>query len=140
MAVKLTPQEAREKHARNLKASSQDMVAGVRRVTTAPGVQAAAAVDKMRQNLVAKIDDGTWARRVSSVSLSDWQDRMINVGVGRVAAGIDAAAPKMEEFFTSLFAHQDRLIDQVGTMPDLTLQDSINRAVTWITGMAEFKR
>ena len=137
---KLTPGEAQEKHARRLKGATEDIRRGVSRVSEAPGQAAAAKVDKFRQNLMASIDNGKWARRVASVSLSEWQTLMAEKGIPRIAAGVDASAAKTEEFFTQLFAHQEGLERKVASMPDLTLEDSINRMTTWVRGMSDFQR
>jgi hypothetical protein len=138
--AKLTPQEATEKHARRLKGSTEDIRRGVSRVTEAPGIAAAAKQDKMRQRLMESLDSGKWANRVKSVSLQDWQRLMVEKGVGRIAAGIDEAKEKTEDFFAQLFQHQEGLQRKVENMPDLTIEDSINRMSTFIRGMAEFKR
>jgi len=137
---KLTPEEAREKHARRLKAATEDIRRGVMRVSEAPGVKAAQKVDKMRARLLEKIDDGTWARRVASVSLEEWRKLMTEKGIGRIAAGIDGAAEKMEDFFSQLFEYQDRLQQKIKDMPDLTFEDNVNRMVTWVRGMKEFRK
>jgi len=137
---KLTPEEAREKHARRLKAATEDIRRGVMRVSEAPGVKAAQKVDKMRARLLEKIDDGTWARRVASVSLEEWRKLMTEKGIGRIAAGIDGAAEKMEDFFSQLFEYQDRLQQKIKDMPDLTFEDNVNRMVTWVRGMKEFSK
>ena len=137
---KLSPQEAREKHAARLKGATADIRRGVERVTEAPGIAAGRKVDKMRQNLIQSLDDGTWKRRVESVSLSDWQRSMTEKGIGRIAAGIDEAADKMEDFFGQLFQHQEGLQRKVAAMPDLTLEDNLNRMVTFVRGMSDFKR
>ena len=137
---KLSPQEAREKHAARLKGATADIRRGVERVSEAPGIAAGRKVDKMRQNLIQSLDDGTWKRRVESVSLSDWQRSMTEKGIGRIAAGIDEAADKMEDFFGQLFSHQEGLQRKVAAMPDLTLEDNLNRMVTFVRGMSDFKR
>lgn len=137
---KLTPQEAQVKYAKNLKNASADITAGVKRVTVAPGQQAAAKSDKMRANLVAAIDSGKWKQRVASVSLQEWQDKMLNKGVQRIAAGVDGAAAKSVDFFSQLFPFQEQLQGQIKAMPDLTLDDNINRMSSFIRGMSNFKR
>jgi hypothetical protein len=140
MPPKLTAQEAQAKHARNLKAAIPDITAGVNRVTTAPGVQAAAKSDKMLNNLTAAVQSGKWARRTAAVPLADWQKAMTTKGVQRVGQGIDAAAAKTTDFFQQLFDYQSGLMQQVSTMPDMTLEDSISRMGTWVRGMAKFQR
>lgn len=138
--AKMTPKEAQEKHARRTKAAAEDMRKGIDRVTEAPGSKAAEKVDKMRTNLLAAIDDGTWQRRVAGFTVEQWRAAMKDKGVPRVAAGVDGAAEKVEEFFGQLFSHQDRLASKLEAMPDMTLEDNINRMVEWTRGMADFER
>ena len=138
--AKLTPREAQEKHARRLKGATEDIRRGVQKVTEAPGVKAAAKEEKMRANLLAALDSGKWKSRVAAVPLEEWKDKMLNKGVGRIAAGVDEAAGDIENFFGELFEHQDGLSRQLENMPDLTLEDNINRMTQYVRGMAEFKR
>ena len=137
--AKLTPQQAREKHAARLKASTGEIQNQVNKVTVAPGVQAAKKADKMLTNITNAITSGRWGRRVSAVSLQDWQDAMIKKGIPRISQGIDAAAPKVEAFFAEFFPHLDKVQAEVNTMPDLTLEDNINRMVHVVRRNSEFK-
>ncbi len=137
---KLTPQQAAEKQARRLKASTEDIRAGIQRVTQAPGEQAAAKQDKMREKLVASIDSGKWASRVKSVTLEEWKAKTSAKGIPRIAAGIDEALPKTTAFFAELLPFQDRLSAEIARMPDLTLEDSISRMTAQVRGMSQFKR
>lgn len=138
--ARLTAKEAQEKHARRLKAASEDMRKGIDRVTDAPGAKAAAKVEKMRTNLLKSIDDGTWQKRVADYPLANWKKDMKEKGIPRVAAGIDGASEKVEKFFGQLFEHQDRLQAEQENMPDMTLDDNINKMVAWVRGMSDFKR
>lgn len=138
--VRVSPSEFREKHARRTVAAVEDMRRGINRVTEPPGQAAAAKKDKLRAKLLAKIDDGTWERRVASVSLEDWKASMLNKGVGRVASGVEAAASKVEDFAAQLIEYENSLLSRIDGMPDLTLEDSIARAREWITGMSKFSR
>lgn len=137
--AKLTPSEAREKHARRLKASLEDMARGVNAVTEAPGRKAAAKQEKMLANLTASVRSGKWASKVSAVPLDEWKKQMVEKGLPRVSAGIDGAAAKVESFFGQLLPYQDSLKSKLTGMPDLTLEDNISRMTTWIRGMAGFK-
>lgn len=138
--AKLTPSEYREKHARRLKGATTDIQRGVERVTDSPMEKAAAKQDKMREGIVKAIDTGKWARGLKRVSLEDWKNKMVNVGVGRIAAGIDAAADKVEAFAAELLPHIDSGRDKIKRMPDVTLDDSINRMVEFTRHMANFER
>lgn len=138
-SVRLTATEFREKHARRTKAAVGDMAEGVKRVTEAPGKAAAAKEGKMKQNLMAAIDSGKWKERVAAVPLDEWQQKMLTKGVGRVAAGIDEAGDKVEKFASQLISHQNSALGKINAMPDMTIEDSVSRASTWIREMAKFQ-
>ena len=138
--AKVTPEEYQEKHARRLKGSIEDMRRGVERVTEAPTLKAAAKKDKMRVGINAAIDSGKWERGLKRVSKEDWQGAMINKGLGRVAAGIDGAKDKTIAFASELLPFQDGLKNKIKDMPDVTLEDNLNRMTTYVRGMAGFKR
>jgi len=140
MAVRVTPAEFQEKHARRLKGSLTDMRLGVEKVTEAPGAKAAAKQDKMLANLTAKVADGTWANRLKKVTLEDWRSKMIDKGLPRVSGGIDAASAKVIDFATQLLPAVDAASRKVQGMPDLTLEDSINRMTTFVRDMSKFRK
>jgi len=138
--ITITPEEFAEKHARRLKAAVTDIRTGVERVTESPTAKAAARQDKMLQNITQAVQSGKWATRLKSVSLEEWKDKTINKGLGRIAAGVDEAYGKQVSFASQLLPFQENLQTQIAKMPDLTLEDSVNRATSWIRGMAKFQR
>ena len=138
--ARVTAQEFQEKQARRLKASLPDMKRGIERVTVAPGKKAAAKEDKMKAGIIESIESGHWAARVASVSLEEWQSKMINKGLGRVAQGIDQAKDKTIAFAEQLLPHIDKVVAEVEKLPDLTIDDSIARVTTFMRGMSKFKR
>ena len=138
--AKLTPEEFQEKHARRLKGAIPDIEKGISRVTSSPTAKAAAKVDKMRARLLAKIDDGTWARRLKGVTLEEWKTKAIEKGIPHIASGIDAAKDKVISFAGQLLPHIDKVKGEVDKMPDLTLEDSINRMATFTRGMSKFRK
>jgi len=138
--AKLTPEQFQEKHARRLKGAIEDMRAGVERVTSSPTAAAASKKEKMRAGIQAAIDSGKWEQGLKRVTLDEWKSKMVDKGLGRVAAGIDAASDKVRAFAAELLPYQDKLSSDVSKMPDLTLEDNINRMTTFIRGMSKFKR
>jgi len=140
MAVKITPQEYADKHARRLKASVDDIRLGVSRVTESPTEKAATKADKMLQNLSEAVRSGKWARGLRRVTLEEWKKRTLEKGIGRIAQGIDSVREQQVDFATQLFAFENTLLGKIDVMPDLTLEDSISRATDWIRGMASFER
>lgn len=133
--AKLNAQEAAEKWGRRLKGSTEDIRRGIERTTEAPGVKAAAAQEKMKANLNASIDDGTWAKQVAGVSLADWQEKAKSKGLTRIAQGVDAAADKQVGMYEKLLAAVDQTVAEVSRMPSTTLEDRINRMVAYSRGM-----
>lgn len=138
--AKLTPEEAALKQASRLKSSTEDIRRGIERVTSSPTLKAVAKQDKMKQKLVASIDNGAWAKGLKNVSLEDWKKAASEVGVNRIAAGIDAAQPKQTAFYAKLLPAVDAAKGKIAAMPDVTLDDSINRMTTYTREMAKFKK
>ncbi len=138
--AKLTASEFQEKHARRLKAAVEDVRRGIDRVTENPCEKAAAKQDKMLTNLTAAISSGKWAAGLKRVSLEDWKRKARDIGVNRIAAGIDGAKDKVISFAEILLPHIDRGQDKIKAMPDVTLDDNINRMTTFIRHMSELKR
>ena len=137
--AKLTPEQYAEKQARNLKNSLPDIRAGIERVSQAPGVAAAAAQTRMKDNLNRSIDDGRWAAKVKGVSLEDWKSAALNKGVDRIAAGIDQAHSKQVAMAGRLLAAVDASAAKSTAMPTGTIQDSIARMTTFVEDMHKFK-
>ena len=137
--AKLTPEQYAEKQARNLKNSLPDIRSGIERVSTAPGVAAAAAQTRMKDNLNRSIDDGRWAAKVRGVTLEEWKNAALNKGVDRIAAGIDQAHDKQVQMAGRLLAAVDSSAAKSNAMPKGTIQDSIARMTTFVEDMHKFK-
>ena len=138
--AKLTASEFTEKHARRLKASVEDIRRGIDRVTENPAEKAIAKQDKMLANLTRSVSDGKWAAGLKRVTLEEWKRKARDIGVNRIAAGIDGAKDKVTAFAEVLLPHIDRGMDKIKAMPDVTLDDNINRMTSFIRHMSEFKR
>lgn len=138
--AKLTAAQFQEKHARRLKAAVEDVRAGIDRVTENPCDKAAAKQDKMLSNLTAAVQGGKWAAGLKRVSLEDWKRKARDIGVNRISAGIDGASAKVVAFAEQLLPHVDRGVEKIKTMPDVTLDDNINRMTTFIRHMSGLKR
>lgn len=140
MAGNKDPKALAEKFVRRTQAASQDMVNGVNAVTINPAQQAIAKEQKLIANWNEAVQNGSWRKGMQSVTLEGWKDAMIKKGAPRVAAGVQAAQGKMEQFYAELIPFQDALNAKLANMPDLTIEDSINKAVAWMRGMSQFKR
>lgn len=132
----LDPAAATAKWVANLSNATQAITTGVQGVTTAPGQAAARQV----QTWLTRIQNSAqkWATNVAAVSLADWQDSMIKVGIPRIASGAQAKQGKYQAFATKFFPYLQTGVNQVRAMPKVTLQDGINRAVAMINHNAKF--
>ncbi len=140
MAVKLTAVEYQEKHARRLTAAVEDVRRGVDRVTENPMEKAASKQDKMLANLTKAVTDGRWAAGLKRVTLEDWKTKTRDVGANRIAAGIAAASGKVIAFAEELIPHINSGQAKLASMADITLEDNIQRMVTFTRHMATMKR
>jgi len=123
-----------------LKAAVADVRRGIDRVTESPTDKAAAKQDKMLMNLTAAVTSGKWAAGLKRVTLEEWKRKARDIGVNRIAAGIDGAKEKVISFAEVLLPHIDRGMEKIKSMPDVTLDDNINRMTSFIRHMSEMKR
>lgn len=94
----------------------------------------------MRQRLLEALESGKWANGLKRVSLEEWKQKMIDLGLNRVASGLDANKKKVEEFAAQLLPHIEAGQKLIEKMPDVTLEDSINRMTAFIRHMSKFQR
>ena len=134
--AKVTPQQWLQKWGTNLNASGQYIKDGVARVKTAPGQAAAAAQDRMLAGITQAVTSGMWAKRVSSVSLQDWQAAITNKGIPRIAQGVTQAQQTKSGQITTLLANVDAAAAAAHALPKGNLQQSIARATAFMTEMS----
>ena len=139
MPLRVNAQEYAEKWARRTSGAVQDYVAGVNRVSTAPGQEAANAQEAMRAGINEAIDSGRWAANVGSVSLSDWQTAATTKGQARLADGVQSARDKVQDIAQINLANIERVVDRVRALPKATFQDRLNRMTTYATEMNQNK-
>jgi len=135
--VKLSPSDISDKWARRTKGAVADIQAGIDRVTESPAAKAIAKKDKMKQNLLKSLDDGTWEKRLGEVSLEDWKSKTRAKVAERLAGGVDGAAAKRQKFDTHLVSTINEILPKINDMPDMTLEDSVNRVRTFMDHMSK---
>lgn len=136
--VRIDPAAATEKWAGRLAGATQEIQAGINRVTEAPGAKAAAKKQKWIQAVNASQDK--WERNVRAVSLEKWKTLALTVGVPRIAQGAAAKKGKYTDFARDFYPHLDAGIQKLASMPDITLEDRINKAVAMMRHNSTFKR
>lgn len=136
--ARVTPQQAAEKWKTRLSGATTEIKNGVMAVSVAPGVKAAAAKQQYLARVNAAADK--WARNVSAVSLQQWQAKMVDVGIGRIATGAQANQGKMEAFMAEFLPYMDNVSARVKAMPNNSLEDSIARMAETVRSAAKFSR
>lgn len=136
--ARVTPEQMAARWSQRMQSSTEAITQGVNNVTEAPGRRAAAQKQAWLARVTASQDK--WARNVARVSLDDWRRKMLEVGVPRVAQGAAANVDKVQAFAAEFLPHLDRGVATVKSMPKVTMEDSINRAVAMIRHNASFKR
>lgn len=111
---------------------------GVASVTVSPGQAAAAAADKWLAKVTNARDK--FARRVGAVTLAQWQGAMNSYGISRMGTGAQQKQGKYQNFAAEFLPFLKSGVDQVHTMPKMTLEDSVNRAAAMIRHNASFQR
>jgi len=137
---KITAEEGARKLIQNAKQAAPLIAAQVDKVTVSPTAIAATKLEKMSQNFQNAMASGKTKRGMERVSADDWKKAMKEKGIPRIAAGLDAAAPKILKFNQEFYPFLDTVQSKVKAMPDTTLEDSINRMTTNVREIAKFRR
>ena len=138
MPVRSTSADAVAKWLSGLSNSQDRMKSGAMAVTKAPGLAAAAAADKWLQKVTQAKDK--FKARVQSVTLQDWQNAYVQVGIPRVTQGAQAKQAKFLAFFDEFLPYLQRGLAQIDNMPSTTLEDGVARATAMIRYNAKFRR
>lgn len=132
------PAQVAQTWASRLGAADAEIRAGVSRVTQAPGEAAAQQADAWIAGIQRSRDK--WARNVSAVTLSQWQNAMITKGLPRIAQGAQQAIPKVQQFMTQFLPYVEQGAATVRQMPKGTVEQGIARAAAMIRHNAGFVR
>lgn len=132
----MTADEIAKSWASGLSSATAKIKSGVTNTTVAPG-QAAARSKELWASRVAESKD-KWATNVSKVTLSEWQDSMINKGIGRISTGANAATSKFASFMGKLLPYEQAAVASLPARG--TIEQNIDRATAMMRKMADFKK
>ena len=138
MPVRSTPEQATSKWVQNLSAATERMTSGAQGVTRAPGAAAAAAADKWLARVTASKDK--FRQNVGAVTLQQWQDAYVNIGIPRVAQGAQAKQQKVNTFMSQFLPYLSRGVSTIDQMPSVTLEDGIARMTAMVRYNAKFRK
>lgn len=127
----LTATQVSQKWLTNFGNAATAMTDGVNSVTTAPGQAAAAQASLWLQRL--QQSQQKWATRVSAVTLQQWQQAMINLGIPRAQQGAQQKQAKYTSFITDYMQFLSGQVPAIKAMPKGTLAQGIARSTAMIT-------
>jgi len=125
--VGLSPETITKHWADGMKAAIPKMRDGVDALEVNPCELAVKQVEKLRTNWLKSIDDGTWQENLGRISLDQWKDSFKDIGLPRIAKGVEQAMPKRAEFDRYLVETLNKILPKIADMADLTIEDSIAR-------------
>lgn len=137
--VNLSPDAISDKWKRRITGAVQDIVTGIDSVTDNPMEAAAGKKDKMLANITRSIQDGSWEKGLKNVSLSDWKSKTKAKVSQRLAGGVEESMGKRRNFDTWMVNRLNGVLPRIKEMPDLTIEDSINRVRAFMEHMSKEK-
>lgn len=137
--ARMTAAEVAQKWAQRAGAAQADYTAGVNRVTEAPGQAAANAADVWQARLQDPQVLAKFKRKVSAVSLEQWKSAAANYGAARYAQGVSSKTAKFEAAMAPLLSYIDSGLAQIKSMPNVTLEDRIQRSAAWQRYMNKYQ-
>lgn len=138
MPVRADATMAKDKWLANIGTATERMKTGANNVTVAPGQKAAAAADKWLARVTQS--KAKYQNNVGRVSLQDWKDAYINVGIPRVSQGAQAKQQKYLSAMQDFLPYLAQGVAKIDAMPKLSLADSIARATAMIQHNAAYQR
>lgn len=134
------PQAVTDKQIQKAQNAGQDWLNSINDVQDSPMAAAAAKQQKMLTNLTASVTSGKWAAGLLAVSTQAWQQACATKGQARYGAGVAAAKDKILAFQTQWQPFVTAQAAKVNQMPDLTLEDRLNKASAMGRALAGFSR
>lgn len=111
---------------------------GIAAVTVSPGVKAADQMDKLVQNFLASVSDGSMEAALRGVDLEQWKQEAL-AGVSRIGPGMERKRAVIEQFHAALQDYQLGYTQQIDQMPSTNIEDSRARMNRNFDEMSKFK-
>lgn len=127
----LSAQQITQKWVTNFGNAGTAMQQGVQAVNQAPGAKAAAAVQLWISRL--QQSQQKWQNRVGAVTLPEWQNAMITLGIPRAQQGVQEKQGKYLNFITQYMQFLQGALPAIQAMPKGTLAQGIARSNAMIT-------
>ncbi len=139
MAKVLTAQQIADKQVRRAQAAVQDYKDGIMNTKENPMVKAAQAVDQWMAGIQKAYADGTYVDNLMNTPKSVWQDAAVKKGGATYASGVAGAQATIADFHQQRQQQQQQIDAQLASMPRGDFQQNVQRMLTQVTAMKNFK-
>lgn len=136
--VRVQPSDGANNWQSGFGAAGAKYQSGVQNVTEAPNAKAAAALPRWIASVTSKAVQDKFVSKNQAVTLDQWKSNTINFGVPNLSRGAQKGQPKYAAFATKFYPFLNNTLSKISSMPNVTLQDRINRAVTLMQENAKF--
>jgi hypothetical protein len=123
-------QVAAERLANGIRNGATRYTAGVNAVTVSPTIKAADSRAKWVNAMADPRTADRWENGLRDTTLAQWKTATSTIGSQRYSQSADKAQANYQEFMTKFIPYLTQVQEQVRAMPDITVEDRINRAVT----------
>lgn len=118
-------------------ATQQAYKDGINNTTVNPMQRAADAEDAYLAGVQDAVQSGRRRQKLMATPVQSWKDGALNKGAGRLTSGAQAAKAKVDAHFAKWGPVYDGIKQTVSTMPNLTVEDKINRVRYAITTLRQ---
>jgi len=137
--VRITATEGGDSWSQGFGASGAKYQRGVENVQTAPNAKAAKAIDRWVASVTSKEVQDKYVSRNNAVTLQEWQAATVQFGVPNLARGAAKGTPKYAAFAEKFYPFLSANLQKIQSMPNVTLQDRIQRSVAMMTANSKFR-
>lgn len=117
--------------------AQQRYTEGIQATNVDPTARAVAQQAKLVQNFTASVSNGRWARALQRVGAAGWKAAAV-AKAGNFATGINASRQKYLDAIGPVLQVEAQLQQQIDSMPNVTIQDAINRSAAWQMGLHQW--
>jgi hypothetical protein len=135
-----TAQTVAAKWRQRASAAQQDYLEGVANTDKDPTALAIAAGPRLLANFTDAFNSGRWANGLRRTGKSGWQNGVATKGGANYANGVQAAEAKVADAFGPLLAFEQNLLNEIGSMPNVTDNDRDQRMLRWAQRMRKYQR
>lgn len=122
-----TAEEIYNKYRTNLSNATEYVKSGVKNTTKSQTANAIAQKERMVENHRKAIDNGTWEANLRKAGDEKWRNNMLNLGVSKMIAGVDANETEIKAKFAQVAEVGSMVQTEVSKLPKGGTENAVAR-------------